>query len=57
MKVLKYKGESYNACAPRRTADKKKYTCDAWKERTQRVVKDSVTLHALGEMLIRRKNV
>ena len=57
MKVLKYKGESYNACAPRRTADKKKYTCDAWKERTQRVVKDPVTLHALGEMLIRRKNV
>jgi len=52
MMVLKYMGETYNACSPRHIGDRK-YTCDAWKERTQRVVKKSETLNALGQMLMR----
>ncbi|EHQ92161.1 hypothetical protein [Desulfosporosinus youngiae] len=56
MKQLKFNGELYNACAPRRVNGK--YTCDAWKCRTGKVVKDSRVLSALGEMLIRgRKGV
>lgn len=52
MMVLKYKGESYQACSPRHVGDHK-YTCDAWKARTQRVVKNHVALNALGQMLMR----
>lgn len=52
MKVLKFKGELYNACAPRHIGEGK-YTCDAFKQRTGRVVKDHVVLNGLGLILIR----
>ena len=51
MKHLKFNGELYSCCGPRRINGK--YTCDAWKRRTGRVVKDFRVLNALGEMLIR----
>jgi hypothetical protein len=54
MKLLKYNGELYHACAPRHIGDGK-YTCDAWKARTGREVKDHRVLNALGWMLIRGK--
>ena len=53
MKQLKYMGEIYNACAPRRVNGE--YTCDAWKSRTGNVVKDFEVLNALGKMLIQGK--
>jgi len=53
MKQLKFDGELYHACAPRRVNGK--YTCDAWKCRTGKVVKDLRVLNSLGEMLIRGK--
>ena len=53
MKLLKFDGELYHACAPRRVNGK--YTCDAWKQKTGRVVKNFRTLNNLGEMLIRGK--
>lgn len=52
MKQLKYKGELYNACAPRHIGNGR-YTCDAWKSRTGKVVKNHEALNALGWMLIR----
>lgn len=53
MKQLKFEGELYNACGPRRINGK--YTCDAWKQKTGRVVRNFRVLNALGEMLIRGK--
>ena len=54
MKTLKYKGESYQACAPRHVVGAgSEYVCDAWKTRTGRVVKNHETLNALGQMLMR----
>jgi|GEM_PF-6073051 len=55
MKQLKYKDEIYNACAPRRVSGG--YTCDAWKCRTGKVVKDAKVLNGLGEMLMKGKFV
>ncbi|MGE4272080.1 MAG: hypothetical protein AB7E31_04320 [Desulfitobacterium sp.] len=54
MKQFKYKGELYNACAPRCIGNNR-YTCDAWKCRTGKVVKNHETLNGLGQMLIRGK--
>jgi hypothetical protein len=54
VKQLKYKGDLYNACAPRHIGNSR-YTCDAWKQRTGKVVKDHNVLNALGWMLIRGK--
>lgn len=54
MKQLKYKGELYSACAPRPIGGGR-YTCDAWKQRSGRVVKNHDVLNALGWMLIRGK--
>lgn len=52
--TLKYMGEQYQACAPRIVSvGTGKYTCDAWKARTQRVVKNHIILNALGQMLMR----
>jgi len=52
MKHLKYKSELYNCCAPRLVGPDM-YTCDAWKVRTGREIKNVETLDALGKMLIR----
>ena len=54
MKQLKFDGELYNACAPRRVNGK--LTCDAWKQRTGKVVNNFRVLNALGDMLMRGKN-
>lgn len=54
MKQLRFDGELYNACSPRHIGDRK-YTCDAWKQKTGKVVKDHRVLNGLGWMLIRGK--
>ena len=51
MKQLKFKGDLYNACAPRHLGGGR-YTCDAWKQRSGRVVKDARVLNGLGLLLI-----
>ena len=52
MQHLKYKGETYSCCAPRPIGNSR-YTCDAWKRKNGREVKNHETLHALGNMLIK----
>ncbi len=54
MKQLKYKGETYNACAPRHIGNQR-YTCDACKCKSGRDVRNHEVLNALGWMLIRGK--
>lgn len=54
MKALKFEGELYSACAPRHLGEGK-YTCDARRERTGRVVKSARVLNALGLMLLPSK--
>lgn len=51
MKQLKFEAELYTACAPRHLGEGR-YTCDAWRERTGRVVKSPRILNALGQMLL-----
>lgn len=53
MRVVRYKGRNYNACAPRKVAEGK-YVCDAWVEWNQRPVRSLVVLNALGGMLMKR---
>lgn len=54
MMVLKYMGEQYQACAPRIVnVGTRKYTCDAFKLRTGKVVSNHIVLNALGQMLLR----
>ncbi|GAB6170574.1 hypothetical protein JCM15765_00520 [Paradesulfitobacterium aromaticivorans] len=55
MKQLKFEAELYSACAPRHLGNGM-YTCDAWRERTGRVVKSARILNALGWMLVRGKD-
>jgi len=52
MKTLKFKGEEYQACAPRHIGDNQ-YTCDAWKCKSGKVVKNHVVLNGLALLLIR----
>jgi len=52
MKTLKYKGEQYQACSPR-LAEPGRYTCDAWKVKTGREIRNAETLDALGRKLIK----
>ncbi len=52
MMVLKYKGEEFSARAPRHVGGGR-YTCNAFKLKTGRPIKNHVTLNALGQMLIR----
>ena len=37
--------------------DSSRYTCDAWKERTKRLIGSRVILNALGEMLMQGRDV
>ena len=54
MKALKFKGEAYNAGAPRHIGEGR-YTCEAFKQRTGRLVKNHVVLNGLALILIRGK--
>jgi len=56
MKTLKYKGELYTCSVPRPIGDGM-YTCDAWKQRTGREIKNADTLNALGKVWFRSKGV
>jgi len=55
MKNLKFEGEYYRACAPQYLGNGK-YTCDARKTRTGRVVRDARVLNGLALLLIRKRN-
>ena len=56
MQHLKYKGEHYSCCAPRHITEARgTYTCDAWKIRTGKVVRNHGVLNGLGQILARRK--
>jgi len=52
MRTMKYKGELYTCGAPRPISNGL-YTCDAWKQKTGREIKNPETLDALGKMLIK----
>ncbi|MFZ3132870.1 MAG: hypothetical protein WA125_17630 [Desulfosporosinus sp.] len=54
MKLLKFKGEYYRACAPQYIGNGK-YICDAQKIRTGRVVRDASVLNGLALLLIRKR--
>lgn len=56
MKTLKYKGESYQACAPRHIGSGR-YICDAVKSRTGREVRNSMVLNGLALLLIRGRGM
>ncbi|MFZ3132678.1 MAG: hypothetical protein WA125_16655 [Desulfosporosinus sp.] len=55
MKLLKFEGEYYRACAPQYTGNGK-YICDARKTRTGRVVRNARVLNGLALLLIRKRN-
>ena len=50
MKHIKFGGEVYSCCGPRRINGK--YTCDAFKQKSGKPVKDFKILNALGDLLI-----
>jgi len=54
MKTLKYKGESYRVCAPRPSGEGK-YTCNAWKARTGREIRNTETLDDLAKIWFKAK--
>ena len=58
MKHLTFDGEVYYCCAPRHiTESRGQYTCDAWKAKTGRVVKNHRVLNGLALALIRGKRI
>jgi hypothetical protein len=55
MHHIKYKGETYSCCAPRKINGE--YTCDAWKTGTGKVVNNFEVCNALAKLLISGKVV
>jgi len=56
MKTLKYKGELYTCSVPRPIGGGM-YTCDAWKQKTGREIKNPETLNALRKVWFKSKGV